>query len=320
MKIRQDFHTKQCSRRTAVKLVVGSTVAGIAGCTSGDNQSVGDMALAANDAAMRQDAERVQADMTPVGDTLGDVSIQPDQATHGDASTANGVDATREGSANDWLTGGTPSLPNDVPNIVFQPPEACVVFEPTTSGPCTTEPPIERRDISEAWTGLPMWLGLKFVSDGCEPVANALVHVWHTNIEGSYSGETPRNDFCLFQPSYAQQNFFRGAQRTSSDGVVWFRTCYPGWYPGRAIHIHFRVTASNIRSHTSQLFFSEQLTSSIFSNHPEYVTYGLPNVSNRQDGVVRPLSETQLGRLFLNEQRDPRGFLIATKTLSLRGS
>ena len=112
-----------------------------------------------------------------------------------------------------------------------------------------------------------MWLGLKLVSDACEPVANALVHIWHTNIEGSYSGETPGNDFCLFQSAYAEENFFRGAQRTSAEGVV-VSHLLPCWYCGRAIHIHFRVTATNMRTQTSQLFFTEALTSSIFSRHP----------------------------------------------------
>ena len=320
MQERDKNHNHECSRRTAVKIVVGTAVAGVTGCSAGNANKSKDMSMAVADADRMQERQLDEVGVTEVDAANIDAALQPDQSMRDDASLVEEMDANVQVPEDDWLTGGTSSLPNDVPNMIFGPPDACVVFEPTTSGPCTTEPPIERRDISEGWTGLPMWLGLKLVSDACEPVANALVHIWHTNIEGSYSGETPRNDFCLFQSAYAEENFFRGAQRTSAEGVVWFRTCYPGWYPGRAIHIHFRVTASNIRTQTSQLFFTEALTSSIFSRHPEYVTHGLPNVSNRQDGVVRPLSATEFGRLVVNEQRDPRGFLIATKTLSLRGS
>ena len=32
--------------------------------------------------------------------------------------------------------------------------------------------------------------------------------------------------------------FLRGRQRTGQDGAALFETIYPGWYPGRTVHVH----------------------------------------------------------------------------------
>ena len=110
-----------------------------------------------------------------------------------------------------------------------------------TEGPCNTATDLAREDISEGWTGLPVRLALKIVDSNCNPLAGAVVKIWHTNIAGTYSGQTPNNAFCLKDQSYATMDFMRGVQTTSSAGVVYFDTCYPGWYPGRTTHIHFKV-------------------------------------------------------------------------------
>ena len=49
----------------------------------------------------------------------------------------------------------------------------------------------------------------------------------------------------------------RGYQITGDDGAVTFKTIYPGWYRGRAVHIHFKVRESGYEF-TSQLFFDPQ--------------------------------------------------------------
>ena len=54
--------------------------------------------------------------------------------------------------------------------------------------------------------------------------------------------------------------FLRGYQVTDANGRVRFTTIYPGAYPGRAVHIHFKVrtqapgaTANSRRSSTSTM-------------------------------------------------------------------
>src|SRR6266852_7312953 len=69
----------------------------------------------------------------------------------------------------------------------------------------------------------------------CSPVTNASVEVWQCDATGNYSEYS--------QPGYdgTGQTFLRGVQTTDSQGKVTFRTIYPGWYMGRATHIHLEV-------------------------------------------------------------------------------
>jgi protocatechuate 3,4-dioxygenase beta subunit len=72
----------------------------------------------------------------------------------------------------------------------------CALLGATTQGPCTSDT-IERQDISEGFSGLPVRLALKFVhADTCEPVEGAVVQIWHTQRTGVYSGVTPKPMLC----------------------------------------------------------------------------------------------------------------------------
>jgi MoxR-like ATPase len=54
--------------------------------------------------------------------------------------------------------------------------------------------------------------------------------------------------------------FLRGVQRTDAKGVAVFRTIYPGWYPGRTVHIHTMVHLGGNVVHTGQLYFADAVT------------------------------------------------------------
>ncbi|MFO0572067.1 MAG: hypothetical protein U0263_40970 [Polyangiaceae bacterium] len=81
---------------------------------------------------------------------------------------------------------------------------------------------------------------------------------------------------------------------TGSDGRVEFHTIYPGWYPGRTTHIHFKVHTSSTTAATSQLYFPEDVTSDVYAEAP-YAAHGPKDTSNALDGVnagvVPPLLE-----------------------------
>lgn len=217
-----------------------------------------------------------------------------------------------------WARGGTKAMTqkDNYPEPFGGVLDSCALVASTTAGPCTTMNDIDRTDISEGWIGLPVRLALKVVDVHCQPVEGALVSVWHTNIEGSYSGETPSNGFCLLNPEHASANFFRGVQTTDSKGLVYFDTCYPGWYPGRAIHIHFQVKRGGVMYRTSQLFFEQSLTRQIFANHPEYSPYGQPDTSVASDGITASLSLTDLAQLTLKTERMSDGAMLASKVVT----
>jgi protocatechuate 3,4-dioxygenase beta subunit len=84
--------------------------------------------------------------------------------------------------------------------------------------------------------GVPLSLTLAVydVDDrNCTPIKGAQVDVWHANSQGVYS--------VIQQQGTSGSNFLRGYQITNDNGTVHFTTVYPGWYEGRAIHIHLKV-------------------------------------------------------------------------------
>ena len=56
----------------------------------------------------------------------------------------------------------------------------------------------------------------------------------------------------------------RGIQRTDATGLAIFKTVYPGWYPGRTVHIHVKVHVGGSVVHTGQLFFPDALTDAVY--------------------------------------------------------
>lgn len=218
-----------------------------------------------------------------------------------------------------WASGGTAAMTGKAsyPNPFETLAAACELVASTTAGPCTTADAPLREDVSEGWSGLPLRLALKVVDAACNPVAGATVKIWHTNVEGSYSGQTPSNRFCLLDQSYASQNFFRGVQVTAADGTVCFDTCFPGWYSGRAIHVHFQVAQGGTSYRVSQLFFPEDVTSDIFATHPDYAPYGQPNATFANDGIVRAIPAAQLDRHLLSVARMSDGAMLASKMVTV---
>lgn len=217
-----------------------------------------------------------------------------------------------------WAAGGTAAMrdPSRYPDpFATGLGVLCTVVSDTTAGPCTTAIDYDRVDISEGWTGLPMRLALKIVDAACQPLGGALVRIWHTNVEGSYSGETPRNDFCLLNQDHRGSDFFRGVQTTDADGVVHFDACFPGWYPGRAIHIHFQIEQNGQSTRISQLTFPDDLINEIFAEHPDYVGFGPPDTAVATDGVFEDLAD--LAPLTLDVARMPDGWMLASKVVAV---
>lgn len=222
-------------------------------------------------------------------------------------------------AATTWASGGTAAMtardtyPDPFANAV----DSCALIAATTQGPCTTESDLVREDVSEGWTGLPVRLALKVVDASCDPVAGATVKIWHTNVEGSYSGQTPNNGMCLREQSYAAVNFFRGVQITGDDGTVFFDTCFPGWYRGRAVHIHFQVKRGGTSYRISQLFFPEDVTEEIFASHEEYAGYGQPDTTFANDNVIAAIPAAQRDRHILTVARMSDGAMLASKVVTV---
>ncbi|MFD1382668.1 hypothetical protein ACFQ45_04800 [Rhodanobacter aciditrophus] len=185
-----------------------------------------------------------------------------------------------------WAVGGTDLITSAYPpTSIFETGRTCSIAltERTTEGPCYFQDSTGE-DISEGREGLPMQLCLQLIDENCQPLANHKIEVWHCDSEGIYSADTSNSEysrrfnegFCSGDKESAlSSTWFRGQLMTDSDGRVNFKTCFPGWYQGRTIHIHFSVTDSNGNaSVTSQFCFQDGLAKEICTQHPNYMARG----------------------------------------------
>jgi protocatechuate 3,4-dioxygenase beta subunit len=150
----------------------------------------------------------------------------------------------------------------------------CVLTPETTEGPYYLDLDRVRSDITEGRPGTPLDLAITVVdADVCEPIKDAAVDVWHCDAGGTYSGVAGESGI-----------FLRGTQVTDSNGRAAFQTIFPGWYSGRAVHIHVKVHVATEESYTGQLFFDESLIETVYATDPYSARPG-PDVSNAQDGI-----------------------------------
>ncbi|MBZ5713647.1 protocatechuate 3,4-dioxygenase [Nannocystis pusilla] len=249
------------------------------------------------------------------GDSDAGTTGDPTGDTTGDTTGAACGDATA------WATGGTAAMTmkHCYPDPFAGGVSECVLMCETTEGPCTADT-LERQDVSEGFSGLPVRLALLVVAaDTCAPIANAKVEIWHTQRTGVYSGETPSGAFCYGDdPDAENYLYFRGTQTTDAAGRVDFDTCFPGWYSGRAIHIHFRVYVDDALHATSQLFFADELNAEIFAGHPEYAEFGQPNTTNTTDNIIG--GEGDMTNYLCTTARMPDGAMLASKVIAIRSS
>ncbi|MEM6282684.1 MAG: intradiol ring-cleavage dioxygenase [Chloroflexota bacterium] len=176
---------------------------------------------------------------------------------------------------------------------------ACVVRPELTEGPYFVDNQLERFDIridptdESVKPGTPLRLVYRVsdVTGGvCAPLAGAQVDVWQCDADGVYTGVQDPN----FDTS--GEMWLRGYQITDEDGMAEFLTIVPGWYSGRAVHIHFKIRTKTepgeSYEYTSQFFFDPDLIEEIYAAEP-YAGNGLPDMPNDRDFIFRD-SEGQL--------------------------
>jgi protocatechuate 3,4-dioxygenase beta subunit len=158
-----------------------------------------------------------------------------------------------------------------------------------TEGPYFVDEKLNRYDIrtdpttGAVSTGLPMYLGVTVsrIDDGVvTPLTGAYVDIWHADAAGRYSDEAAN--------STSGRKFLRGYQVTGAHGAAKFLTVYPGWYSGRAVHIHAKVRLysgpQTTYTHNTQFFFDESVTDNVYRLSP-YNSRGTRDTPNSRDNI-----------------------------------
>ena len=165
---------------------------------------------------------------------------------------------------------------------------SCVLIPSKTEGPYFVDEKLDRSDIrtdpSDGTTQAGVALNLTMVVVGadasCAPVEGAIVDIWHANAAGKYSD--------IGSEGTSGKKYLRGLQATDAGGQAKFTTVFPGWYSGRAVHIHFKVRvfsgARTTYEFNSQLFFDPATTNTIYGTGA-YSPRGTPNVANSADNI-----------------------------------
>ncbi len=257
---RRALEQNSFSRRDAVRLMSLASIAGLAGCGAGG---------------------------TPTTTTAGSTS----STSSSSSSSSSAASSSSSSSSGTPTTSGSDTT-------------ACSKGISTTEGPYwvdgTTASP-QRSDIradtvttsaQNGFQGVQLALSFAIYNysvNGCTPLANARVDIWHCDAKGIYSEEARQNETTA---DYSNDNFLRGFQLTDASGLVSFATIFPGWYTGRTTHIHLRIrtydTSGNIViNSTTQVFFADTIASDVYSNSSYYTRSKTRDTYNTNDGIYK---------------------------------
>ena len=163
----------------------------------------------------------------------------------------------------------------------------CVVTNIETEGPFPTKTPssLVTNDIRSDRTGVAMTVAItiKNKNSNCAALAGALVDIWHCDAAGNYSEYGGTN---MQTTNYTSVHFLRGRQTTDANGAVNFTTIFPGWYSGRAVHIHVHIYSSTGQSLlVTQIAFPAAVCDTVFTTATNYYKKGKADTTNEKDNV-----------------------------------
>lgn len=164
---------------------------------------------------------------------------------------------------------------------------SCSTSPSETEGPFPTKTPssLVTSDIRSDRTGVPLTVKITINNrnNNCAALAGAIVDIWHCDKDGNYSeyGGTG-----MQAANYTSVHFLRGRQVSDSNGLVAYTTIFPGWYSGRAPHIHVHVYSSSGTSLlVTQIAFPTDVCNTVYTTATNYYTKGTQDTSNAADNI-----------------------------------
>lgn len=142
--------------------------------------------------------------------------------------------------------------------------DTCEVSPSETDGPFPIKTPAElmRENIVGDRIGIPLRIniGVENINNDCAPLKDVYVDIWHCDAKGNYSEYSRQLD-----GNFTKQHFLRGRQTTDKEGIASFISVYPGWYPGRAPHLHLEIKNKSGKSLLiTQTAFPEEISKKVY--------------------------------------------------------
>lgn len=163
-------------------------------------------------------------------------------------------------------------------------PNACAVSPTEIAGPFPIKTPAQlvRENIVGNRTGVPLLINIKVedTNNNCMPLQGVLVDIWHCDAKGNYSEYSGQLD-----GDFTNENFLRGRQTTGANGIASFISIYPGWYPGRAPHLHLEILRANGNSLLiTQTAFPEAISNTVYATTGYNGNFDTSNASDGEFG------------------------------------
>lgn len=186
-------------------------------------------------------------------------------------------------------------------------PNTCANSPEETAGPFPIKTPADwvRENIIGDRVGVPLMMTftVQNTNDECKPLEGVFVDLWHCDAQGNYSEYNRQID-----GNFTNQHFLRGRQTTDMNGNASFISIYPGWYPGRAPHLHLEVKDENNRSLLiTQVAFPEDISNTVYA---ESDYNGDFDTSNNRDGIFRDSLDRNLADSITGNTTD--GYVLNT--------
>jgi protocatechuate 3,4-dioxygenase beta subunit len=174
---------------------------------------------------------------------------------------------------------------------------SCAVTDSETAGPFPTKSPstLEMIDVRSDRTGVAFTIKITIQNknNSCAALANAIVDIWHCDKDGYYSEYGGSG---MQTVDMTAVHFLRGRQVTDSDGLVGFTSIFPGWYSGRAPHIHVHIYDSSGKSLlVTQIAFPTSVCDTVYTTATSFYTKGKQDTSNTSDSVFSDSLNNELG-------------------------
>jgi protocatechuate 3,4-dioxygenase beta subunit len=198
----------------------------------------------------------------------------------------------------------SPTSPSTTTTTTTGTNAACAVTPTETIGPYPSLTDLVRSDIREGKSGTVLTLTIRVVNvnSSCAPVSNANVEIWHVDAAGNYSQ----------YGTQTTQTYLRGMQTTNANGEVVVTTIYPGWYQGRATHIHAEVTMGGQSVKVTQIAFPESVNNLVHGSGV-YASRGSNPISNASDGIFADSLSSEL----VTPMGDPASGYAATFQIAI---